>query len=99
MVSEGTGSKCAKCEAAETRRVSLQRKDNIMATAWKDKRLVHFLSSQSIPSELTQFRRKQRDGTFIKVQSTPCVKSYNANMGGVDLIDQLRVYYGSGEKI
>lgn len=69
-----------------------KRKDNIVATAWKDKRLVHFLSSQSNPVGTDTVRRKQRDGTFIEVQSTPCVKSYNANMGGVDLSDQLCGY-------
>ena len=42
--------------------------------------------------------RRQRDGIVIEVPSAPVVKSYNNNMGGGDLSDQLRGYYMTGRK-
>ena len=75
-----------------------RRKENVVATAWKDKKIVHFLSTQSNPIGNETVNRKQRDGTIIQVPSVPVVKSYNASMGGVDLHDQLRGYYSLGKK-
>lgn len=75
-----------------------RRKDNLVATAWKDKRVVHFLSTQSNPVGDETVNRKQRDGTVNQVPSAPVVKSYNKNMGGVDLHDQMRGYYAVGAK-
>ena len=40
----------------------------------------------------------QRNGTVIQVPSAPVVKTYNNNMGGVDLSDQMRGYYMAGRK-
>ena len=71
---------------------------DLVATVWKDKRLVHFLSSQSNPVGNETVNRKQRDGTVIPVRSAPVVKSYNKNIGGVDLHDQMRGYYAVGKK-
>ena len=75
-----------------------RRKDNLVATAWKDKRVVHFLSTQSNPVGDETVNRKQCDGTVNQVPSAPVVKSYNKNMGGVDLHDQMRGYYAVGAK-
>ena len=74
------------------------RKGNLVATVWKDKKPVYFLSTQSNPVGNETVSRRQRDGTVIEVPSAPVVKSYNNNMGGVDLSDQLRGYYMTGRK-
>ena len=75
-----------------------RRREDLVATVWKDKRFVHFLSTQSNPTGDETVNRKQRDGTIIQVPSVPVVRSYNQNMGGVDLHDQLRGYYAVGTK-
>ena len=69
------------------------RKNNLVATAWKDKKVVHFLSTQSNPVGNDTVNHKQRGGTVIQVRSAPVVKCYNRSMGGVDLHDQLHGYY------
>ena len=74
------------------------RKENIVVTVWKDKKPVYFLSSQSDPLGNDTVGRRQRNGTVIQVPSTPVVKTYNNNMGGVDLSDQMRGYYMAGRK-
>ena len=75
-----------------------RRKGNLVVTVWKDKKPVHFLSTQSNPVGDNRVNRRQRDGTIVEVPSVPVVKSYNNNMGAVDLSDQLRGYYMSGRK-
>lgn len=74
------------------------RKENIVVTVWKDKKPVYFLSSQSDPVGNDTVGRRQRNGTVIQVPSAPVVKTYNNNMGGVDLSDQMRGYYMAGRK-
>ena len=44
-----------------------RRKNNLLATAWKDKKIVHFLSTQSNPVGNDTENCKQRDGTVIRV--------------------------------
>lgn len=75
-----------------------RRKNNVVATAWKDKKIVHFISTQSNPVGDDTVNRKQRDGTIIQVPTVPVVKAYNKSMGGVDLHDQMRGYYAIGTK-
>ena len=65
---------------------------------WKDKRIVHFISTQSNPLGDDTVNRKQRDRTIIQVPTVPVVKSYNKSMGGVDLHDQMHGYYPIGTK-
>lgn len=89
---------CSTTETTEARRIDFQAKKNLVATAWKDKRIVNFLSTQSNPVGNETVRRKQRDGTIKDVASAPVVKSYNKNMGGVDHNDQFRCYYALGLK-
>ncbi|XP_068712041.1 piggyBac transposable element-derived protein 4-like [Montipora foliosa] len=74
------------------------RKENVIVTVWKDKKPVYFLSTQSNPVGDERVNRRQRDGSIVEVPSVPVVKSYNNNMGGVDLSDQLRRYYMTGRK-
>lgn len=74
------------------------RRENLVVTVWKDKKPVYFLSTQSNPVGDERVNRRQRDGSIVEVPSVPVVKSYNNNMGGVDLSDQLRGYYMTGRK-
>ena len=57
-----------------------------------------FLSSQSDLVGNDTVGRRQRNGTVIQVPRAPVVKTYNNNMGGVDLNDQVRGYYMAGRK-
>ena len=86
-------SHCKQCsrQALETRRGAVSAKRNVIATACKDKKVVHFISTQSNPTGNDTVNCKQHDGTIIQVPSVPVVKSNN--MGEVDLHDQLCGYY------
>ena len=53
-----------------------RRKNNVVSTVWKDKRIVHFISTQSNPVGDDIVNRKQRNGTIIQVPTVPVVKSY-----------------------
>lgn len=74
-------------------------KSNEVATAWKEKKVVHFISTQSNPVGDETVNRKQRNRTIIQVPTVPVVKAYNKNMGGVDVHDQMRGYYAIGAKL
>lgn len=74
------------------------RRGNLVASVWKDTKLVCFLSTQSNPVGDQTVNRKQHDGTVIQVPTVPAAISYNKNMGGVDLNDQQRNYYAVGRK-
>ena len=74
------------------------RRGKLVASVWKDTKLVYFLSTQLNPVGDETVNRKQRDGTIIQVPSIPAAISYNKNMGGVDLNDQRRNYYTVGRK-
>ena len=75
-----------------------RRKGNVVATVWKDKKLVSFLSTQCEVRGNDTVQRKQKDGTIIQVPSVPVVPLYNKYMGGVDRSDQMRQYYGSSRR-
>ena len=67
--------------------------EGMVATAWKDKKMVHYLSSAhapewapNTPSVTTQCR--QKDGTVIELQCPPSVAAYAKFMNGVDRLDQ-----------
>ena len=64
-------------------------KKDIVVSVWKDKKPVYFLSTQGDEKDT----RKQWDGTNIEEPSVPVVNSYNTNMSGVDLSDQIWGYY------
>lgn len=70
-----------------------QQQGNIVITVWKDKKLVSFISTQCDVRGNETVRRKQKDGTYIKVPTIPAVTLYNKYMGGVDRSDQMRQYY------
>ena len=61
---------------------------NIVVTAWKDKRLVYVMSTNSNPTSAVTVKRKDK-----RIKQPVNVASYNMYMGGVDKADQLRSYY------
>ena len=66
---------------------------NIVATAWKDNRVVNVACTLADPTELTTVKRRQKDGTRIDVECPLCIALYNQYMGGVDYNDHLRGSY------
>ena len=71
---------------------SMQR-EGITACAWKDKKLVYFLTSGCQPSGDNTVNRRKKDGTIEEISAPPCVDLYNKYMGGVDYADQKRNDY------
>ena len=70
-----------------------QQRGNLVATVWRDRRLVYIMSTNSDPRTAATVQRKDRDGTSHTVPSPKSVVDYNKFMGGVDHADQLRNYY------
>ena len=66
---------------------------NLVATAWKDNKVVNVVSTLASPTDITSVNRRQKDGTRVEVECPLCVALYNLYMGGVDVGDQLRGYY------
>lgn len=73
-------------------------KGSILLTVWYDKRQVAVLSSNCNPNETVNVQRRTKEPPHIKDVSVPCpIHKYNQKMGGVDLGDQMRSYYPSGQ--
>ncbi|WAR26813.1 hypothetical protein MAR_012517 [Mya arenaria] len=70
-------------------------KDALVATVWKDKRLVYHLSTLSQPADIRDARRRVL-GNHLELQQPHTVYAYNKFMGGVDLHDQFRAKYNIG---
>ena len=75
-----------------------RRKGNIVATVWKDKKVVSFISTQCDVRGNETVCRKQKDGMYIEVPTIPTVTLYNKYMGGVDHNDQMRHYYETSRR-
>nr|XP_039250401.1 piggyBac transposable element-derived protein 4-like isoform X2 [Styela clava] len=76
--------------------------NQLLAQSWVDNRVVYFLSTFHEPeydpadTGKKTVKRKVRRGHLtdsIEIPCPPLLKDYNANMGGVDLSDQMRKYY------
>jgi hypothetical protein len=71
--------------------MKILQKGELVAAAWKDKRVVHFLSTAENPANIRDtVARKQRDGTVVQVPAPSIVRLYNDHMNGVDTADQIR---------
>ena len=75
-----------------------RRKGKIVASMWKDKKAVAFISTHCNARGNKTIHRKQKDGTYIEVPSLLVVKPYNQYMGGVDHSDQMRQYYDTSRQ-
>ncbi|CAC5408617.1 unnamed protein product [Mytilus coruscus] len=73
-------------------------KGNLVATAWKDKKIVTYLSTNSDPTQSRTVRRRKKDGTVQDVPAPAVSESYNKYMFGVDLADQKRMQYSTCRK-
>ena len=71
--------------------VTLER--GVVATAWRDKRVVTMLSTLCSPDDTQIFKRREKDGSFIQVPCPQAIMIYNKYMGGVDKGDQMKQYY------
>ena len=76
----------------------LMQKKELCAAAWKDKKIVYYLSTNCDPSENISVQRKQKDGTIKDVPSPVIGQMYNKYMFGVDRADQLRMVYSTCRK-
>ncbi|XP_060576374.1 piggyBac transposable element-derived protein 4-like [Ruditapes philippinarum] len=67
----------------------------LTASVWKDKKLVHHLSTLSQPDDVVSASRRV-GADILQLRQPQCVSAYNKYMGGVDLHDQLRTNYDVG---
>jgi hypothetical protein len=77
---------------------AIYQKGNLTATAWKDKKQVNFLATNSDPTEIDFVKRRQKDGTRVDIVCPVVCKMYSLYMFGVDRADQLRMQYSSCRK-
>jgi len=73
----------------------LQLKD-VTAVVWQDKRVVLLLSTNSDPRTDGSVTRKTGKGNEIEIACPQAVINYTKHMGGVDVSDQKREYFGVG---
>ena len=67
----------------------------LTAGRWKDKRDVYFLSTLHC-DETETISRRGKGGNTESVNKPKIVTDYNQHMSGVDIADQLMVYYACG---
>ena len=72
---------------------TFRQSNDIVATAWKDSKVVNVASTLADPTEHTTVKRTQKNCTRIAVECPVCVALYHRFMGGVDHSDQLRSCY------
>ncbi|KAL3879857.1 hypothetical protein ACJMK2_032136 [Sinanodonta woodiana] len=60
----------------------------LLASYWKDNRIVYYLSSCHRPVADQTTERRNKDGTSIELLCTHTVTDYAKYMGGVDRLDQ-----------
>ena len=73
-------------------------KGNLVATAWKDKKVVTYSSTNCDPTESRVVQRRKKDGTLQNVSAPIVSDLYNKFMFGVDLADQKRMQYSTCRK-
>ena len=76
----------------------IMQKNELCATAWKDKKTVFYLSTNADPTEMISVQRKQKDGSVKDVPCPVVGQQYNRYMFGVDRADQLQMQYSTCRK-
>ena len=72
----------------------------LLACVWKDKRIIHFLSTIHVAraSSTVTVLRREKDGSKRIVECPPLLPDYQAFMRGIDRGDQLMGYYNVGRR-
>lgn len=75
-----------------------------VALAWKDSKLVHFLSTAHYPDEVETVQHQQKDrhtGQYaeVEVESHKIVVDYNANKGALETNDQMTTVHKSRKQL
>ena len=70
----------------------------LLAMVWKDKKIIHFMSTMHNSEGPSVVPRIQKDGTRVRVACPPCLPDYQAYMRGVDRADQMIGYYNLGRR-
>ena len=71
--------------------------EDVTAVVWQDKRVVLLLSTNSDPqSDGSGTRKTRKCNEEIEIAYPQAVINYTKHMGGVDVSDQRREYYGVG---
>ena len=78
--------------------MQVMQRGNLTAYAWKDKKIVTYLSTIADPLQNKVVRRKQKDGSVKEVPCPMVGESYNKFMFGVDIADQKRMQYSTCRK-
>ena len=65
----------------------------VVATVWRDNKLVYIMATNTSPTDATTCQRKNKDGTVDSIPVPQAISRYNKYMGGVDRADQLHSYY------
>jgi 5-formyltetrahydrofolate cyclo-ligase len=73
-------------------------KGNLVATVWKDKKMVTYSSTNCDPTQQRIVQRRQKDGTRRDVPAPVASELYNKFIFGVDLADQKRMQYSTCRK-
>ncbi|XP_035220835.1 piggyBac transposable element-derived protein 3-like [Stegodyphus dumicola] len=74
--------------------MSVRQDDEICIVKWYDKKAVLLCSSKLGVEPLDRCKRwSKKDRRYIEVPRPVIIKEYNANMGGIDLIDRMISYY------
>jgi hypothetical protein len=73
-------------------------KGNLVATVWKDKKMVTYSSTNCDPTQQRIVQRRQKDGTRRGVPAPVASELYNKFIFGVDLADQKRMQYSTCRK-
>ena len=71
----------------------VSQKGILSAVKWQDKKTVSLLSAADAPLQMTEVKRKKKDGSSTLVPCPLVVQTYNQFMNGVDYADQLRNEY------
>ena len=76
----------------------MMQRDNLVVTAWQNKRTVFVLSTNSYPNVGCTIERQKKSGVVAEVPCPQSAKNYTQYMNGVDHHDQLRMVYGISRK-